>query len=144
MILYICYIIMILLQSSTLIFIFHADVVALGRSYFGSGSGAIYLDSVVCNGSERTLQQCAANPNGVHNCDHSEDAGVKCGGTFVLFPNMYYLVYHFFQWQKWNHFIVVHDHYNINYLCCVAILFLVNCGFLISCKVLIPLANYNY
>ena len=69
----------------TLIWASHADVVALGRSYFGSGSGVIYLDSVVCNGSERTLQQCAANPIGVHNCDHSEDAGVKCGGTSVLF-----------------------------------------------------------
>ena len=67
------------------IFAFHADVVALGKSYFGSGSGAIYLDSVVCNGSEGTLQQCAANPIGVHNCDHSEDAGVRCGGMFVLF-----------------------------------------------------------
>ena len=69
-------------------------MVALGRSYFGSGSRAIYLDSVVCNGSERTLQQCAANPIGVHNCDHSEDAGVRCGGTSVLscffFFNMYY------------------------------------------------------
>ena len=66
---------------------FHADVVALRRSYFGSGSGVIYLDSVVCNGSERTLQQCTANPIGVHDCDHSEDAGVRCGGkaSFVLF-----------------------------------------------------------
>ena len=81
----VCLFIMIPLQCSTLIFTFHADVVALGRSYFGSGSGAIYLDSVVCNGSEGTLQHCAANPIGVHNCDHSEDAGVKCGGMFVLF-----------------------------------------------------------
>ena len=69
----------------TLIWASYADVVALGRSYFGSGSGVIYLDSVVCNGSERTLQQCTANPIGVHNCDHSEDAGVKCGGMSVLF-----------------------------------------------------------
>ena len=64
--------------------IFYSDVVVLRRSYFGSGSGAIYLDSVVCNGSERTLQQCAANPIGVHNCDHSEDAGVRCGGIIFL------------------------------------------------------------
>ena len=47
----------------------------------------IYLDSVVCNGSERTLQQCTANPVGVHDCDHSEDAGVRCGGIiFLLHP----------------------------------------------------------
>ena len=55
-------------------------MVALGRAYFGSGSGEIYLDSVVCNGSEGALQQCTASPIGVHNCDHSEDAGVRCGG----------------------------------------------------------------
>ena len=59
------------------------DVVALGRAYFGSSSGAIYLDSVVCNGSEGTLLQCTASPIGVHNCDHSEDAGVRCGGIII-------------------------------------------------------------
>ena len=58
-------------------------MVALGRAYFGSGSGAIYLDSVVCNGSEGTLLQCTASPIGVHNCDHSEDAGVRCGGIII-------------------------------------------------------------
>jgi len=66
-------------------------VVALGRAYFGSGSGEIYLDSVVCNGSEGTLLQCTASPIGVHDCDHSEDAGVKCGGIliFSFLPSMY-------------------------------------------------------
>ena len=60
------------------------DVVALGRAYFGSGSGEIYLDSVVCNGSEGALLQCTASPIGVHNCDHSEDAGVRCGGILIF------------------------------------------------------------
>ena len=73
-------------MTNLLIFNFHIDVVVLRRSYFGSGSGAIYLDSVVCNGSERTLQHCTANPIGIHDCDHSEDAGVRCGGIiFFLF-----------------------------------------------------------
>ena len=63
---------------------FLPDVVALGRAYVGSGSGAIYLDSVVCNGSEGALLQCTASPIGVHNCDHSEDAGVRCGGKLTL------------------------------------------------------------
>jgi len=62
---------------------FFSDVVALGRAYFGSGSGEIYLDSVVCNGSEGTLLQCTADPIGVHNCEHSEDAGVRCGGIII-------------------------------------------------------------
>ena len=83
--LFICEILALCMEYSNnyiLIFIFHVDVVVLRRSYFGSGSGVIYLDSVVCNGSERTLQQCTANPVGVHDCDHSEDAGVRCGGKY--------------------------------------------------------------
>ena len=71
-------------MTNLLIFNFHLDVVVLRRSYFGSGSGAIYLDSVVCNGSERTLQHCTANPIGIHDCDHSEDAGVRCGGIIFF------------------------------------------------------------
>ena len=65
-------------------------MVALGRAYFGSGSGEIYLDSVMCNGSEGALQQCTASPIGVHNCDHSEDAGVRCGGMHVIIVHSYF------------------------------------------------------
>ena len=57
-----------------------SDVVALGDAYFGSGTGDIFLDSVVCSGEEAALQNCTASPVGVHNCDHFEDAGVRCGG----------------------------------------------------------------
>ena len=56
--------------------------VALGRAYFGSGSGAILLDNVVCRGTESSLLECNTNPIGQHNCDHSEDAGVRCEGTY--------------------------------------------------------------
>ena len=48
---------------------------------FGQGSGPIFLDDVVCvGGSEASLLQCGHNPPGEHNCDHTEDAGVLCGG----------------------------------------------------------------
>ena len=36
----------------------------------------------MCNGSENTLFECLSGENnvGLHNCDHSEDAGVRCEG----------------------------------------------------------------
>ena len=46
---------------------------------FGEGSGPIFLDNVLCNGTESNLTQCDHDGNGNHSCDHSEDAGVICG-----------------------------------------------------------------
>ena len=54
--------------------------VALSGAFFGSGSGDIFLDNVVCRGTESSLLQCNTNSIGQHNCDHSEDAGVRCEG----------------------------------------------------------------
>ena len=92
------YDIIVLLPVFTLYYPTLPDVVALGRAYFGSGSGEIYLDSVMCNGSEGALQQCTASPIGVHNCDHSEDAGVRCGGIVVInllsMHTVYYVMRH--------------------------------------------------
>ena len=59
-----------------------AGSLALGGAYFGSGSGDILLDNVVCRGTESSLFECNTNPIGQHNCDHSEDAGVRCEGTY--------------------------------------------------------------
>ena len=56
----------------------YAGAVALSRAAFGQGSGRIWLDNVGCMGSEIRLIDCPANVIGVHNCDHSEDAGVRC------------------------------------------------------------------
>jgi len=41
---------------------------------------SIYLDNIVCRGDELTLLMCGHNPVGEHNCDHTEDAGVRCQG----------------------------------------------------------------
>ena len=58
--------------------------VALGGGYFGNGSGDILLDNVVCRGTESSLLECNTNPITQHNCDHFEDAGVRCEGTNLL------------------------------------------------------------
>jgi len=48
---------------------------------FGEGSGPILLDDVKCMGEEANLLSCPQLPSGIrHNCRHSEDAGVRCGG----------------------------------------------------------------
>ncbi|MBN3306704.1 C163A protein, partial [Amia calva] len=53
-------------------------VSAPGEAKLGQGSGQIWLDDVVCSGSEASLTQCTYQPFGTHNCGHSEDAGVVC------------------------------------------------------------------
>ena len=49
------------------------------RAGFGNGSGMIVLDDLDCSGSEGSLFDCPSDsPVLVHDCDHSEDAGVRC------------------------------------------------------------------
>jgi deleted-in-malignant-brain-tumors protein 1 len=55
--------------------------IAFGEAQFGEGSGSIFLDDVRCVGFESRLIDCPANPIGIHNCIHGEDAGVQCGLT---------------------------------------------------------------
>ncbi|XP_008277676.1 macrophage receptor MARCO [Stegastes partitus] len=42
------------------------------------GSGKIWLDDLRCTGEESDIFGCQHSGAGVHNCDHSEDAGVQC------------------------------------------------------------------
>lgn len=49
---------------------------------YGVGRGDILLDNIMCAGGESTLLDCNHNPLMEVNCDHTEDAGVICGGSF--------------------------------------------------------------
>ncbi|XP_056016605.1 deleted in malignant brain tumors 1 protein-like isoform X1 [Ostrea edulis] len=62
--------------------------VAHHASHFGKGSGQIWLDNVDCHGNDTDILNCRHRGVGVHNCQHSKDAGVSCvpirlaGGSF--------------------------------------------------------------
>ena len=45
---------------------------------YGGGSGPIWYDHVLCNGSEASLTQCAHRGLGEHSCGHWYDVGVIC------------------------------------------------------------------
>ena len=50
---------------------------------YGEGTGSILLDDLVCIGYEDSLLDCIdINDIGFHDCNHSEDAGVRCEGMY--------------------------------------------------------------
>lgn len=61
------------------------DGYAVGSTHFGEGTGPIYLDDVICNGTEDELLACSHNGLGNHNCGHHEDAGCVCIGEHISY-----------------------------------------------------------
>ena len=53
-------------------------------SRYGIGTGQIWLDDIHCSGKERHIGECSHRGWGVHNCGHSEDVAVSCGGDPTL------------------------------------------------------------
>ena len=62
---------------------FFVGAQVLYRAYFGQGTGSIHLDDLFCNSSESRLIDCRHNGISVHNCAHSEDAGLRCQGMYI-------------------------------------------------------------
>ena len=64
------------------------------NSFFGAGTGPIYLDDVACTSNASQLLECGSRPILVHDCDHSADSGVGCEGVFVCLFVCYNLCQH--------------------------------------------------
>ena len=66
-----------------------ADVVPVKRSPVIYGNDSMNLDIILtnldCRGTESSLLDCQRNNRVMRHCDHSEDAGVRCGGIVVLY-----------------------------------------------------------
>ena len=66
-----------------------ADIVPVKRSPLIYGNDSMNLDIILtnldCRGTESSLLGCQMNNRAVRHCDHSEDAGVRCGGMVVLY-----------------------------------------------------------
>ena len=64
-------------------FAISAGGIAYSNAFFGAGTGPIYLDDVACTLSANKLLECFSSPILVHNCLHSDDAGVRCEGKKI-------------------------------------------------------------
>ena len=64
----------------------------LSAADVGEGQGPIWLDDVNCEGNEYSPFHCRHNKLGRHNCDHSEDVGVRCISKSIINYAHIYLI----------------------------------------------------
>ncbi|KAH3822911.1 hypothetical protein DPMN_124705 [Dreissena polymorpha] len=50
----------------------------LATDNFGKGNGTIWLDGILCTGTELSIMNCSHKGWGSHTCVHSQDVGVMC------------------------------------------------------------------
>ena len=56
-------------------------IAARNESYYGQGSGQIWLDNLNCSGDESIIEECSHAGWGMRDCKHDEDAGIQCYPT---------------------------------------------------------------
>ena len=60
-------------------------VAARHNAFYGQGNGQIWLSNINCVGSELLIENCSHGGWGIHNCNHSQDAIIKCiPGTYIV------------------------------------------------------------
>ena len=69
-----------------LICVYDAGAVTLSGAQFSTSVNPIFLDQVVCSGTETSLLDCRRSVVlGLPTCDHSQDVGVRCRGKALTF-----------------------------------------------------------
>lgn len=63
---------------------YFAEAIPGGYFEAGESSSPIWMDDVTCYGNEMYVTHCISSPIGVHNCNHSQDAGVRCYSKFIM------------------------------------------------------------
>ncbi|XP_072039098.1 scavenger receptor cysteine-rich domain-containing protein DMBT1-like [Amphiura filiformis] len=59
-------------------------VAAINAPAFGPGRGNVLMDDIDCDGNEAELIHCRQKPWGQNDCNHHEDAGVRCQGNTAM------------------------------------------------------------
>ena len=60
------------------IHIMYAGALAQRSSFYGGGTGAIFLDSLGCDGTEDGLLDCTSSTTPASTCTHNSDASIRC------------------------------------------------------------------
>jgi len=67
-------------------------IAARRKAFYGKGNGQIWLDSLNCVGTEHTIRMCSHRGWRNKNCDHWQDAGVKCTSGNNISAKIYYII----------------------------------------------------
>ena len=57
---------------------FGPAIAARDQAFYGQGSGQIWIDNLNCVGTELNIVNCLHGGWGIEECNHTEDAAVKC------------------------------------------------------------------